>query len=238
MDIYSLSRNFFDWSFENPEKIKPLHTAIFFFAIEHCNRLWWKEKFWFPTSMAMEAIWIKKWQSYKDAFDELVEWWFIKEVEKSKNQYSSCIISLWNAYDKKGKAQVKALDKALIKHGQKHGWKQGESTVDIDIQIYNNTNIPNTNIQVDTKNNEYGESIKLLKEIDIDNIQNCVPPDYAVEYKKYWIEFVLYWTEKSRNWKIRAEKEQTFEVKRRFYTWLSRAKVKYDKHKKTFNSIW
>jgi hypothetical protein len=42
----------------------------------------------------MEAIGIKKWQSYKDAFNDLVEWGFLKEIEISKNQYSSCIISL------------------------------------------------------------------------------------------------------------------------------------------------
>lgn len=130
MDVFKLSRDFFDWSFENPEKITPTHSAIFFFAIEHCNRLWWKEKFWLPTSMVMEAIWIRKWETYSKAFKNLVEWWFITEIEKSKNQYSSCIISIWSATPKNGKA----LGKALAKHGKKHGVKQGESTGVIDIQ--------------------------------------------------------------------------------------------------------
>lgn len=86
--------------------------------------------------------------------------------------------------------------------------------------------------------NEYQESISFLKSIDIDNINIADPPEYARGYKKYWIEFILYWTEKSRNWKLRAEWEKTFEVKRRFYTWLSRAKVQYEKPKQKFNSIW
>jgi hypothetical protein len=30
MDVFKLSRNFFDWSFENPEKITPTHSAILF----------------------------------------------------------------------------------------------------------------------------------------------------------------------------------------------------------------
>jgi DNA gyrase inhibitor GyrI len=47
MNSYELSRNFYDWAFENPEKIKPNHAALYFFAIEHCNRLAWKEKFGF-----------------------------------------------------------------------------------------------------------------------------------------------------------------------------------------------
>lgn len=133
MDVFKLSRSFFDWSFENPELISPLHSAIFFFAIEHCNRLWWKEKFWFPTSMVMEAIWIRKWETYNKAYQDLIQWGFIKEIEKSKNQYSSCIISILSATPKNGKA----LDKALVKHGKKHSESTGESTGDIDIQETN-----------------------------------------------------------------------------------------------------
>lgn len=151
MDVFKLSRDFFDWSFENPELISPTHSAIYFFAIEHCNRLWWKEKFWFPTSMAMEAIWIRKWETYNKAFRNLVDWWFIKEIEKSKNQYSSCIISIWSATPKNSKA----LDKALVKHGKKHSVKQGESTGVIDIQ---ETNKQETNIFTDFIENPENES--------------------------------------------------------------------------------
>lgn len=91
---------------------------------------------------------------------------------------------------------------------------------------------------VATQPNEYQESMKFLKEIDIDNIKNTEPPLYARDYHKYWIEFVLYWTEKWKTWKMRAEWEKTFEVKRRFYTWLSRAKVQYEKPQQKFNTIW
>lgn len=143
MDIYSLSRSFWDFSFENPEKMKPIHSSIFFFAIEHCNRLWWKDKFWFPTTMVMDAIWISNYSSYKNWLDELVEWGFIKMIQVSKNQYSANVISLiqfvWST--------DKALDKALIKHGTKQHIKQVESIASIDIQVYNSTNVPITNIQ-------------------------------------------------------------------------------------------
>lgn len=143
MDIYSLSRSFWDFSFENPEKMKPIHSSIFFFAIEHCNRLWWKDKFWFPTTMVMDAIWISNYSSYKKWLEELVEWGFIKMIQVSKNQYSANVISLiqfvWST--------DKALDKALIKHGTKQHTKQVESIASIDIQVYNSTNVPITNIQ-------------------------------------------------------------------------------------------
>lgn len=129
MNSYELSRRWFDFCFENPEKIKPVHTAIYFFAIEHCNRLGWKDKFGFPSQMVMEAIGIKNWRTYSKALNQIVDFGFIKMLEISKNQYSSNIIAIV----KNTKATTKALDKAL----QKHSTKQGQSTVSIDKQ-YNN----------------------------------------------------------------------------------------------------
>ncbi|MHA2366841.1 MAG: hypothetical protein ACXAC7_23015, partial [Candidatus Hodarchaeales archaeon] len=117
MTGYELSRTWFNFCFDNPEKIKPLHTAIYFFAIEHCNRLGWKDKFGFPSQMVMEAIGVKNWRTYNYALQDLVNFGFIIMIEKSKNQYSSNIIALV----KNTKAQYKALDKALQKHSTKQG---------------------------------------------------------------------------------------------------------------------
>lgn len=142
MNVYELSRNFWDWAFENPDKIKPNHSAMYFFAIEHCNRLGWKEKFGFPTAMAMEAIGIKSYNTFINTLKELVEFGFIQMVEKSKNQYSANIIALSNFNE----AHNEALDKALIKHTTKQSestvQSTGESIDSIDKQIYNNTNLP------------------------------------------------------------------------------------------------
>lgn len=127
MNGYELSRAFWNWSFDNPEKIKPNHSAIYFFAIEHCNRLGWKEKFGFPSQMVMEALGIKNWRTYSKALNDLVEFGFIDMLETSKNQYSSNIIAIV----KNTKAPTKALDKALSKHLQ----KQGQSIVSIVKQL-------------------------------------------------------------------------------------------------------
>lgn len=137
MDIYKLYRNFWDYAFNNPEKIKPNHVAIYSFAIEHCNRLGWKQKFGFPTSMVLEATGIKSYSVYKKTFDDLVEYGFINVIEYSKNQYSSNIIAL----KENNKANDKALNKALTKHMSKHLQSTRQSTDSIDKQIYNNTNI-------------------------------------------------------------------------------------------------
>jgi len=120
MNSYELSRNFVDFGFENPSKIKPNHYALYFFAIEHCNRLGWKKEFGLPTTMAMEAIGIKSYNTYINTFSDLESFGFISIIEKSRNQYSSNIIALSNF----NKALDKALDKAFIKHTT----KQSEST--------------------------------------------------------------------------------------------------------------
>jgi len=138
MNSYQLSRNYFDWCFENPEKITPNHIAIYFFAVEHCNRLGWKNKFGLPSQMVMDAIGIKNWRTYIKAFNDLNEWGFFELIEKSKNQYSSNIIAIV----KNTKASTKALDKAMQTHIQ----KQGQSIVSIDKPI---NNITTNNKQAD-----------------------------------------------------------------------------------------
>lgn len=137
LNSYDLSRKWFDFCFENPDRITPNHAALYFFCIEHCNRLGWKEKFGLPTTMAKEAIGIRSYNTYIKTLTDLVDFGFIKMIERSKNQYSSNIIAL----SKFNKALDKALDKAFIKHVTKHTTKQRESTrqsIDsIDKQINN-----------------------------------------------------------------------------------------------------
>ena len=131
MNSYELSRNFTDWCFDNPHKVKPIHYAIFYFSIEHCNRLGWKENFGFPSQMVMEAIGVKNWRTYSSGLNELAEFGFIKIIEKSQNQYSSNIIAIVNFT----KAHTKPLDKALSNHHTNHS----QTTVSIDKQDNNKT---------------------------------------------------------------------------------------------------
>lgn len=143
MNGYELSRLWFDWSFENPEKISPNHTALYFFAIEHCNRLGWRNKFGFPTEMAKDAIGIKSYNTYIKTLNDLVDWGFIQMIERSKNQYSSNIIALSNF----NKALDKALDKAIVKHVTKQDESTSESISSIDkpLTLEPLTNKPQTN---------------------------------------------------------------------------------------------
>jgi hypothetical protein len=143
MDYFKLTRAFWDFAFENPEKIKPNHCALYLFIVEHCNRLGWKKKFGLPTEMSKEAIGIRSYNTYIQTLNELVEFGLIELIEKSKNQYSSNIIAISN-FDK-------ALDKALDKASIKHATKQSKSTIQSIDSInkqYTNNNIHNTTIEI------------------------------------------------------------------------------------------
>ena len=150
LNSYKLSRFFWDFAFENPSKIKPIHCAIYFFSIEHCNRLGWKKEFGLPTSMVIEAIGVKSYSVYKTAFDDLVKYNFFDVIQYSKNQYSSNIIALKDNSKANTKANTiahtKALDKATQRQLQKQLQKQSNSIVSIDKQetieqgTINNTN--------------------------------------------------------------------------------------------------
>lgn len=176
MNSYDLSRKWFDWSFENPERINPNHTALYFFIIEHCNRLGWKEKFGLPTTMAKEAIGIRSYNTYINTLNDLVEFGFVNLIEKSKNQYSSNIVALSNF----NKAPDKALDKALIKHVT----KQRESTDSINKQETRNKS--NKEIILDSWI-EYRKQIKKpIKQATIDSILETMNK-YSEEQCKFVI---------------------------------------------------
>jgi hypothetical protein len=201
MNGYELSRKFWDFAFENPDRIKPIHSAIYFFAIEHCNRLGWKEKFGLPSQMVMEAIGVKNWRTYSQGLNELIDFGFIKLLEKSSNQYSSNIIAIVNFT----KADTKALDKAL----QKHGTKQGQSIVSINKQ--------------ETNKQETIEERKL-------KFADALKP-FLDEYGRDMLnDFYFYWTEHGENdKKLRFEKEKTFGISQRLRTWYNRNPKQYQK---------
>lgn len=137
MNGYSLSRAFCEFSFDNNTRVKPTHYAIYFFAIDHCNSLGWKDTFGLPTSMVMEAIGIKKIATYTSHLKDLVEWGFIEMVQKSVNQNTSNIVRLVDAVPKKGAA----LGKARSRHEARHTALRGNSTGQGTVTVYKPLNL-------------------------------------------------------------------------------------------------
>ena len=208
---YQLSRSWFDFCFANPELINPNHTAIFTFAIEHCNRLGWKEKFGFPSQMTMDALGIKNHHTFIKYFNDLVDWGFFKLVQKSTNQYSANIISLQCGKLKNGKA----LDKAFITHASKQPSEQ---------QHINHQSTPQSNDSIDKPINQL--TSKPINQHDVDfflEVKNVGGDIYTDEMLKRFSE---YWTEPIVKGKdIGKEKwqgEKTWKLTQRLSKWAER----------------
>ena len=150
MNGYELTRQWWDFAFSNPDKVKPIHSALYFFAIDRCNRMGWAEKFALPAYMAMGAIGVSHHNTYSKAFDDLVEWGFFHLVQKSKNQHTSNIIAL----SKIDTALYTALDKATLNHIAEQAQEQGDSTITINKQETTNqkpqTNTRESNFEIPT----------------------------------------------------------------------------------------
>ena len=128
---YELSRQYWDFAFENPDKVSASHAGFFFWLIELNNRLGWKQNFGLPTVHTMEALGISSYNTYKKILSDLEEWGFVHFVQRSKNQHTSNVIALSKNDKANDKAHDKALDKALTKHVTKQN--------DIDKQVNKET---------------------------------------------------------------------------------------------------
>lgn len=164
MNGYERTRAWFNFCFEHPDRIKPIHHAVYLYAVELCNRLGWKKKFGLPTDSTMEVLGVKNHRTYKNAFNDLIEWGFITMIQKSKNQYTANVIALVKSTE----TTTKALDKAIQLQGQ------GNAT--IDKQINEETINKKILLKVDISNvpehqKKYFELAQKLQKVICKNLQ-------------------------------------------------------------------
>lgn len=93
---YDLSHRFYEWAFENRQDFKPTVSALYFYLVEVCNRLGWKNEFSISAKECMEGMGVSGYNTYKNAFDILCDNGFITVVKKSCNHYQANIITLSN----------------------------------------------------------------------------------------------------------------------------------------------
>lgn len=242
LDYYALMRNFWDFAFENPEVIKPVHCALYAFTVEHCNRLGWKQKFGLPASMVLDAIGIKSYSVYKKTFDELVDFGFIEVIQYSRNQHSSNIVALKENCKANYKAYSKANINHIAKHVTKHVTKHGEYSNTIN-SIIQDTNIPNTNIPeifnfgndiidfnsshaeiLKNESQSWLESVSMQQKIPIEEIQTKI--DEFVLFlktttdqhknKKAFITHFVNWLPKQKNKTQNGTEQNSFGGKQQF----------------------
>lgn len=154
---YSLSKSWFAFAMDTKD-CKPVHTAIYFWIVELNNRLGWKKEFGLPTTDTMEVLSIGNKRTYLQALNDLELWGFIKIIQRSKNQYQSCIIELC-----RGKNDI-ASDTALPQHQTQHCPSVGTSIAPIDKPINNITNKINKPIPTESGDFEK-EVVKFLPKV-------------------------------------------------------------------------
>lgn len=135
MNGYNLTKAFFSFVFDNPDKVKPTHISLYMFLIEYNNKLGWVEKFAAETSLCMAGSAISSYNTFKKVLDDLESWGFVSVIEKGYNQFKCPIVALSKNDKALYKATTKAIDKAMTKHYTEHYTKQ-----EIDSLLLNKTN--------------------------------------------------------------------------------------------------
>lgn len=217
---YSLSRNWFNFSHENTLKVRPIHTAVYTWAIEKCNRLGWKQHFGFPTSEAMEVLGIRNKNTYLKALNDLVDWGFIEMVEESKNQWTSCIIAI----SKNDTAHGTALDTALIQHDTQQsngtGYGIGSSTDTIYKPLNHETSKPKTT--------------PLLKRKIVDVLEEGgLPESPSTEEEKYILLALHIWQDVNS---LQPNNQTTLNAK--LGNWSEPIRLMVEQQDRTLGEIW
>lgn len=115
MNGYNLTRNWYNFKFENITKVRHIHSDMYFYLIDQWNRLGQKKEFGLPTNVTMESLGIGSYNTYKKVLNDLIDFGFIKLIKDSRNQHHAKVIAL-SYFDK---PTDKALDKATIKAADK-----------------------------------------------------------------------------------------------------------------------
>lgn len=109
MSGYELSRQWFDFLFENPDLTNVSQTALYMWLIELNNRKGFSEKFVFNSDEACSYTGIKDRKTVWSALNKLSEYGFVTIVKKATNQNQVTTISIIN-----NKVKSKGcLDKAI-----------------------------------------------------------------------------------------------------------------------------
>lgn len=119
---YNLTKNFFDFKFNNPNTLKPSHTEVYFFIVDLWNRLGKVDQMGLPTFHVIEQLSINR-KTFRKCLADLEYHGFIQTIHAPKNQETARVISL-TAHPKIGQAYGQALGQAtgqptghLIKQG-------------------------------------------------------------------------------------------------------------------------
>ena len=87
MNGYQLTRQWFEWRFNNPGKLSSAHAELYFYIVDRWNYFGQKSEFGLPRMHTMEVLSIGSRNTYKKLFGDLIDYGFIKLIRESCNQY-------------------------------------------------------------------------------------------------------------------------------------------------------
>ena len=202
MNGYELTRQWFDFRFENPSRCRSIHTELYLFIVDKWNRLGQRDEVGMPTSFTMEALGIGSYKTYSQALQDLIEFGFIKEIRISTNQHQSRIVALV----KFAKATTKALSKATaIADAEPTTNPSAEPTTTIIEYKKRGTKEPENKRTMEERKQMFAESLK----------------NFSSQYERSMLlDFYYYWSEESAgNRKLRFEMQKTWNLEGRLRTW-------------------
>ena len=207
--MFEYIKNFYRWAEENPEKVKPYHWAIYMVAVEKCNKLGWKEKFGLPTYHVLEITGISSRRTYYKGLNELVEFGFLKIIQKAKNQHHSAVISLVisqckNDISEDTAEQQHDTDTALIERLNK--------TSKYFIDIKNNKDFLKNLILENSELLDFLSAKNNVKDAEIKTkIDEFLTEKFSVGENQNWkneVEFLTHF----RNWSLKKNSEKKLEI--------------------------
>jgi len=119
---YLLDEVWVDFAKKNPEKIRPIHSAIHRHCIYVANKLGWPEIFQLPTDSGCQIIGIAKHDTFRKALKDLDNWGLIVIVSESKNAYTARFIS---------HERAELVKNYLSEKGTSNGTSKGVSKVQV-----------------------------------------------------------------------------------------------------------
>ncbi len=85
---------FFEWALANKSEYKPAVSALYFFLVMVYSKLGYPKEFSVSAKECMEGMGVSGYNTYKNAFDVLINNSFIKVVSRSCNHYQANLIRI------------------------------------------------------------------------------------------------------------------------------------------------
>lgn len=85
---------FFEWALANKSEYKPTVSALYFFLVMVYSKLGYPKEFSVSAKECMEGMGVSSYNTYKNAFNVLINNSFIKVVSRSCNHYQANIIRM------------------------------------------------------------------------------------------------------------------------------------------------